>query len=313
MLSKGSQRYPKMKSKQGLMTALVGIAVLAMPITAMAGDHGRHWQSAHAARVAERASLTGAPVMVGRHGNMIAAAPVPSAGPECGFNGHDNGRHLGWFKHRGFAANNSGMVCDEDGDDCRPAGYGYRNTNYGYQAPMAAYPMPAAYQTPYYGSGFGGPVMAPVMAPMIGGIGGTQPQMMAAKAQAKAQYEAALRSHNRGAIRSAQQNLNMIDRQIARMNVRTTGVPYASYGSNLSRQPLHKRLLNGLFGGGTAYNTTPAYGNALGYNNYNSGALPGIAAYQNQGYGAGPVAQGYGSPYAGGSSMLAPLLGSFIH
>jgi hypothetical protein len=317
MLSKVSQRYPKMKSKQGLITALVGIAMIAMPIAAKADDHGRHWKSGYEARAIEQARLTGMPVTaVGRHGQLIASAPIANGPAGWGFNRHDNGKHLGWYHNRGLAANSgvgSGYVCDRDGDDCRPAGYGYQGAGYGYQgagygyqAPIApAYPMPAAYQTPYYGSGYGAPVMAPI-------FGGAGSQMSSAKAQAKAQYAAALQSHNRSAIRSAQQNLNAINRQIARTNVRTTGAPYAGYGSNLSQQPLHKRLLNGLLGG-NAYNATPAYGNALAYNNYNNGALPGVAAYQNQGYGAAPVAPGYGSPYAGGGSMLAPLLGSFIH
>lgn len=35
-------------------------------------------------------------------------------GLRLGFPGHDQGRHLGWFKHRRH------IVCDEDGDDCRP-------------------------------------------------------------------------------------------------------------------------------------------------------------------------------------------------
>jgi hypothetical protein len=301
MLSKVSQRYPKMTSKRGLITALVGIAMIAMPIAAKADDHGRHWKSVQEARAIEQARLTGMPVAaVGRHGNLIAAAPVANGPAGWGFNHHDNGKHLGWFHNHGANA--------EYG--YQPAGYGYQGAGYGYQAPIGpAYPMAAAYQAPYYGSGYGAPVMAPVMAPIMGGAGS---QMMTAKAQAKAQYAAALQSHNRSAIRSAQQNLNAINRQIARTNVRTTGAPYAGYGSNLSQQPLHKRLMNGLLGG-NAYNTTPAYGNALAYNNYNNGALPGVAAYQNQGYGGAPVAQGYGSPYAGGSSMLAPLLGNFIH
>jgi hypothetical protein len=295
-----------MTSKQGLMTALVGIAMIAMPITAKAGDHGRHWRSAQGVRSFQGTRFMGPPV-AGGGGTRYMGPPAGGGGEECEYEHHDNGRHLGWYKHRDFGnGSGAGYVCDDDGDDCRPAGSGYQQSGYGYGVPVNAYPSPVAYQAPYYGSGFAG---APVINPYLGG---GQGNLMSAKAQAQAQLQAAIGTRNRGAIRAARRNLNVIDRQIARTNVRTTGAPYAGYGANAYQQPLHKRLLNGLLGG-NAYNAAPAYGNPLAYNNYNNGAaIPGIAAYQNQGYAGAPA---YGTPYAGGgaTSMLAPLLGSFIH
>jgi hypothetical protein len=185
------------------------------------------------------------------------------------------------------------------------------------QPPMAAPMAPAVPGTPAapMGNSSGVRIVTPGFAgaPVINPyLGGGQGNLMSAKAQAQAQLQAAIGTRNRGAIRAARRNLNVIDRQIARTNVRTTGAPYAGYGANAYQQPLHKRLLNGLLGG-NAYNAAPAYGNPLAYNNYNNGAaIPGIAAYQNQGYAGAPA---YGTPYAGGgaTSMLAPLLGSFIH
>ena len=273
-----------MKSKQGLMAALVGIAMIAMPITATAGDHGRRGRS--------------------YEGTRFMGPPVAGGRDHCELR-HDNGNHFGWYKHHerdNYRNYNAGYACDDDGDDCRPVGQGYRPTGYGYQTMAPAYAVPVTYQTPYYGSGYSASLINP-------NLGGAQ-NLMAAKAQAQAQLQVALRSGNRGAIRAARRNLYAIDRQIARMNVRATGVPYARYGSNYSQPPLHKRLLNGLLGG-TGYNTAPVYGNVPAYNNYNGGAIPGVAAYQN--YGAAPVAPAYGTPYAGGAtSMLAPLLQSFV-
>src|SRR5258708_38409163 len=107
---------------------------------------------------------------------------------------------------------------DEGGGDCRPAGNGYQRSGYGYGAPVTAYPMPVAYQAPYYGSGFAG---APVMNPYFGG---GQGNLMSAKAQAQAQLQAAMQTRNRGAIPAARKKLDATDRHIARINVPTTGV-----------------------------------------------------------------------------------------
>src|SRR5579863_6849579 len=51
MLSHSSRGNRQMKSKLNLMTAMVGLAMLATPLTAAAKDHGRYNYS-HAARVA---------------------------------------------------------------------------------------------------------------------------------------------------------------------------------------------------------------------------------------------------------------------
>ncbi len=294
-----------MKSKQSLMTALVGIAMIAIPITATAGDHGRHWRSAREVRSFQGTRYMGPPLADGGPvGTRFMGPPV--SGAECAFPRHDNGNHYGWYKHhgwegqRGYGNSNAGYVCDHDGDDCRPAENGNRSSGYGYAPAVPAYAVPVSYQAPYNGGGYG----MPLANQYVGGYG---TDLRSAKAQAQAQLQAAMQTRNAGAVRAARKNLYAIDRQIARTNVRTLGVPYASYGANGSQPPLHQRLLNGLLGG-NAYNAAPAYNNGLAYNNNNYNTMPGVAAYQN--YGAAPAA---GSPYGGGmTSMLAPLLQNYI-
>lgn len=74
-----------MNAKQSLMAALVGIAaIIAIPVAASAGD-----------RYAYENTQWQAPG---------AVIPV--------------GHHYGWRNYTGY---NSGLVCDEDGDDCHPA------------------------------------------------------------------------------------------------------------------------------------------------------------------------------------------------
>jgi hypothetical protein len=74
-----------MKSKQSLMAVLVGIAaMIAMPLVATAGDHYANYENTWQA--------------------PGAVIPV--------------GHHYGW---RNSAHYNSGLVCDEDGDDCHPS------------------------------------------------------------------------------------------------------------------------------------------------------------------------------------------------
>lgn len=75
-----------MKLKQSLMAALVGVAtMLAMPLAATAGDHYADYENT-------QWPASGAVIPVGHH--------------------------YGW---RNSAPYNSGLVCDEDGDDCHPA------------------------------------------------------------------------------------------------------------------------------------------------------------------------------------------------
>jgi hypothetical protein len=136
-----------MKSKRSLMTVLIGLAMLATPITAAAKNHdggnrndGHQWQSrsynAPARNFAEN-----------RHefrseGRGHWAAPVQVAHRDWDEGDHgwneDRGEHRGWNRGWGNA------------DDYRH--YGYRDEGYrGYYAPT--YVAPA----PYYGySGYGG-------------------------------------------------------------------------------------------------------------------------------------------------------------
>ncbi len=75
-----------MKTKQSLMAALVGIAgMIAMPLAATAGDH--YANKYENTQWQERGAV------------------IPA------------GHYYGWRNR----ANNSGLICDEDGDDCHPA------------------------------------------------------------------------------------------------------------------------------------------------------------------------------------------------
>jgi Ni/Co efflux regulator RcnB len=123
-----------MKSKLSLMTALVGLAMLATPLTAAAKDHGREARNySHAAPVAR----TFAPAVVNRHevrngGNgMWMPAPRAIARHEWHEDRHE-------WKH-GWG----------DADDYRNYGGGYGGYN---PAPVYAAPV---YAAPVY-SGYGG-------------------------------------------------------------------------------------------------------------------------------------------------------------
>ena len=115
-----------MKSKRGLMTVLVGLAMLATPIAAAAKDYN-HYDS-HAARAARSfTARTGVPAVVtGRNGTWM---PAPAAVAR-----HD------WNEHRGWDAN-------------AYRNYGNRGY-YGAPAYVAAPAYPVA--APYYGGGYGG-------------------------------------------------------------------------------------------------------------------------------------------------------------
>ncbi len=133
-----------MKSKRTLMTALIGLAMLAAPITAAAKDHKDHDGGGKNYSHQESRSFN-----AGKHEfrNQRTWTPAPVAAvrqdwneDHRGWNGHrdwnedrhDNGWHNGW-RHR-----------DGDADDYANYGYGgyYRNRGY-YTGP--------AYVAPYYG------------------------------------------------------------------------------------------------------------------------------------------------------------------
>lgn len=88
-----------MNSKRGLMTVLVGVAMLAMPLTAAAKDHGRFQNSQ--ARNFTTPSV--APVFVSKHefrnGATFAPAPRVVRADEW------RGNHRGWnYGNRGYYA-----------------------------------------------------------------------------------------------------------------------------------------------------------------------------------------------------------------
>lgn len=106
-----------MASKKNVLSAMVGLAMLALPAGALAGHH-QDWDD----------------------------HPRPYAW-------HDQGWHRGWFKHHGQYAvrpiededeDDQGehchfrpsyqppaFLCDDDGDDCKPTNQGYDDDNYG--------------------------------------------------------------------------------------------------------------------------------------------------------------------------------------
>ena len=113
-----------MKSKRGLMTVLVGFAMLATPIAAAAKDHNQF--DSHAARVSRHEFRNGATWM-----------PAPAAVARHDWHEDKHEWKHGWN--------------DGDADDYR----GYGNSGY-YGAPAyvatPVYPVAA----PYYGGGYGG-------------------------------------------------------------------------------------------------------------------------------------------------------------
>jgi hypothetical protein len=126
-----------MKSKRSLMTVLVGLAMLATPITAAAKDHNRgaarpaHVFAAPARSFAPARNFT--PAAVTRH-EFRNQRPTPIwAPPIAGRNWRDNR-----YENRGWRGTYSG---EPDADD-------YQNYGNGGYYPAPAYAAPVA---PYYG------------------------------------------------------------------------------------------------------------------------------------------------------------------
>jgi hypothetical protein len=112
-------------SKKNVLSAIVGLAMLTLPASALAGHNHRDWDD----------------------------NPRP-------FARQDQGRHRGWLKHQGYgrpvyAPNEDedeedeqsrfrpqlmppAVSCDEDGDDCEPVYQGY-SEGYEYGSPISYY------------------------------------------------------------------------------------------------------------------------------------------------------------------------------
>ena len=121
-----------MNSKRSLMTALVGLAMLATPIAAAAHDYNHYDHATHAARV---------------------AAAVNASHPFAGHAFGGNGAFARHERHEERAI--------ADANAYRNYGYG---RGYGYAAPAyvapvyaaPAYATPGYAAAPYYGGGYGG-------------------------------------------------------------------------------------------------------------------------------------------------------------
>ena len=116
------KRYPPVTSKKNVLSAMVGLAMLTLPASALAGNH-QNWDD----------------------------QPRPYAR-------HDHGWHRGWLKHHGPDAvrpiededdesehchfspgyQPPAFLCDEDGDDCGPTNQGYEEDD-DYGPPISYY------------------------------------------------------------------------------------------------------------------------------------------------------------------------------
>lgn len=263
----------EMKSTKSMLTAIVGFAMIAMPITAAAGDHhrGAGFQSraGHAYRAPANVRSYAAPVRVYRNPAVRTFVPVRQVIPVVpvryarhAYNYSTAPAYLPVRHYRDeyceHPQRNSGWVCDEDGDDCHQVG-GYRGNyrnynNYNYSS------------APAYN--YGGNSNACIEAQRLAN-----------------QYRRDMRT---GHPAAAQDVLRMMRRA---QNACQGGGNYSSYA------PAGNGLLGG-FLGPQAYGNygvnSGSYGNGNGYNN---------------GYNNGYAAPYYGN---GSSSILAPLLQQFV-
>jgi len=123
-----------MNSKRGLMTVLVGVAMLAMPLTAAAKDHGRFNNS----QARNFTTPYVAPVFVSKHEFRNGATWAPAPRVVRADEWREN--HRGWN--------------DGDADDYR--GYGYRGYGYRGYGNRGYYPAPVYAAPVYQGYGYGG-------------------------------------------------------------------------------------------------------------------------------------------------------------
>ncbi len=217
---------PAMTTRKNILAAMVGLAMLAMPVRALAGGHHhRDWDD----------------------------NPRPQAW-------HDQGWHNGWFKNHGdrddyrpgWTGRNyyqppvwhrepdrddhyyqpmrhhepdaDDFSCDADGDDCRPVGPGYYGGSYG---------------APYYGKSLG--------------------QLMVDRQNEYRTYINLLNRHDsRAANRYWRQVLHPTDQRIAALN--GGYVPPATSYNPYSEYPYGSGYNNGYYGSNGYYGNNPMGG-----------------------------------------------------
>ena len=187
-----------MTTKKNILAAMVGLAMLAMPVSALAKDHhGGDWNN-----------------------------PRPQVW-------HDQGKHNGWFKNEGNREwrDDGWSRNHRDRDDYRPGWYGNNynqppaawhhesdSDDYGYNG---GYPYNGGYA---YGGGYGTPYYGKSLA-----------QLMVDRQNEYRTYMNLLNRHDtRGASRYFQQVLGPTDRRIAAQNGGYVPpvAPYNSYNAN---------------------------------------------------------------------------------
>jgi hypothetical protein len=139
LIDRALKENPMRARVYGLLAAVVALAVLAMPMKALAHDH-QGWHHDH-----------------GNHRGWYKH--------QGGYGGYGYGEHPGhwhhhdhdWYEHRGYGGYGYGygyggypgnMVCDYDGDDCRPVPFMSAPWSPGYYGPGSYY------GSGYYGSGY---------------------------------------------------------------------------------------------------------------------------------------------------------------
>jgi hypothetical protein len=222
-----------MTKRKNILAAMVGLAMLAMPVSALAKDHhGGNWNN-----------------------------PRPQAW-------HDQGKHNGWFKNQG----NQGWHDDgwsrnhRDRDDYRP---GWNGNNY-YQPPAAWHHEPDRDDYGYNGGngynggyeynggyGNGGTYGTPY-------YGKSLAQLMVDRQNEYRTYMNLLNQHDsRGASRYFQQVLGPTNRRIAALNGGYVP-PAAAYNNGYYG---NNGLVGGLLGNNGYYGNNAPYGNGGYYGN----------------------------------------------
>ncbi len=219
-----------MMTRKGMLAAMVGLAMLAMPVRALAGDHHhRDWdgnqrpqawhdQGWHNGWFKNHHEPDGDDYRPGWTGRNYYQPPAWHHEPD-----EDDYRYYQPARHH--EPDEDDYFCDEDGDDCRSAGPGYYGGNY---------------EAPYYG---GSRSLA---------------QLMQDRQNEYRTYINMLRRHDSRAANRVLQVLHRTDLRIAALNGGYAPPAYNPYDAYPSGSPYN----NGYYGN-NRYGNNPTMG-ALG-------------------------------------------------